>query len=79
MTNEFIFGSFTDAVKFAKRHHWCPAGRAAWISSDRQTCVHFLTLEHLEGISKGERVYVVGKLKATALYRLAKVGAVIVK
>jgi hypothetical protein len=33
----------------------------------------------LTGIGKGERVYVVGKLSATALRRLMKIGAIVVK
>jgi len=43
-------------------------------------CVYFLAFEEqLAGISKGERLYVVGKLSAVALRRLMKVGAIIVK
>ena len=42
--------------------------------------VYFLAFEErLAGTSKGERLYVVGKLSAVALRRLMKVGAVIVK
>jgi hypothetical protein len=78
-SNEFIFGSRENVDRLARARLWQPNGRASWLRRDGG-CVYFLAFEEqLAGISKGERVYVVGKVITAALRRLIKIGAIVVK
>ena len=78
-SNEFVFGAREKVDRFAQTKRWQPNGRASWVRRDGG-CVYFLAFEEqLAGVSKGERVYAVGKLSAVALRRLTKVGAIIIK
>lgn len=76
-SSEFIFGPRDAANQFARAKRWRPEGRASWLKPNG-TCVHFLAFEEqLAGISKGERVYVVGKISAAASRKLKNIGAIV--
>jgi hypothetical protein len=76
--NEFIFGPREEANQFARKKGWRTEGRALWLKSNG-TCVHYLAFEEqLEAVSKGERLYVVGKLSPKCTRALKKAGVVLV-
>jgi hypothetical protein len=78
MTNEFVFGPRDKVAHFARKRRWKPEGRASWLTPSGK-CVHFLAFEEQRAaINKGERVYVVGKLSATASRHLRRIGAIAV-
>jgi hypothetical protein len=77
--NEYIVGSRENVDRFARAKRWQAEGRASWITPDG-VCIHFLAFEEqLAAVSKGERLYVVGRLTATASRKLKKAGAKIIR
>lgn len=79
MPDEFIFGDYHHARKFAKIQGWQEAGRVAWQKQDG-TAVHFIKFaEQLEAVMHGERVYFTGKPTAKMIVNLHDRGVEIVR